>query len=120
MSAIPTSTAFTVFPAPEDGQPMLTGLEWKVVALALREASDGGCGGIVPPSRLTRLFRRIAHALTGWEGPRPLADPRLETLRRFVCTSRWGHHDAAALAQSLLQQGFSQPQVRAVAMLVGR
>ncbi|HWL46196.1 MAG TPA: hypothetical protein VNQ31_00635 [Sphingomonadaceae bacterium] len=120
MSAIPQPTTFTITPGAEAGQPMLSRLEWKVVALALHEASERGCSGIMPPSRLTRLFRRIGRALTGWEGPRPLADPRLETLRRFVCTSRWGHRDAAVLAQRLVEQGFSQHQVRAVAMLVAR
>ena len=120
MSAIPDSATFTIQPAPSAEPPSLSRLEWKVVALALREASEGGCHDVLSPSRFRHWLSRMVRAVTGWEGPRPLADPRLETLRRFVCTSRWGHGDAASLAQSLLHQGFNQNQLRAVAMLVGR
>jgi hypothetical protein len=119
MSAIPEPTAFTLASAIPDEQPMLSGLEWKVVALALRE-TDTCCGTDDAPSRLAHLLRRIGRALTGWEGPLPLANPRLETLRRFVCMLRRGHRDAATTAQSLVRLGFSPRQLHAVAARVRR
>jgi hypothetical protein len=119
MSAIPEPTAFALAADSPDEQPMLSGLEWKVVALALRE-TDTCCGADGGPSRFAHLLRRIGRALTGWESPLPLANPRLETLRRFVCMLRRGHRDAAATAQSLVRLGFSQRQLHAVATLVRR
>ncbi|WP_232475827.1 hypothetical protein [Flavisphingomonas formosensis] len=100
--------------------PQLSPLEWKVVALALREAGDRGCGGYTPPSRVGTFFRSVLRILTGYQGQLPLADPKLETLRRFVCTAR-GHAEAAAdLGRKLVELGFSKGQVAAVAMLAQR
>lgn len=94
--------------------PVLSDLEWKVVSLALRDAGDACArsgGGVLG---------RIWSALTGLEPKRPLADPRLETLRRFVCTARRRRDEATALAGRLLDMGFSQPQIAAVALLARR
>jgi hypothetical protein len=46
----------------------------------------------------------------------PLADPRLETLRRFVCRVR-GRADVSDLSNRLTEFGYSQNQISAVAML---
>jgi len=93
--------------------PPLSRLEWQVVSLALREAESCGCGGVAPPSRLSRLWA----ALTGREQARPLADPRLETLRRFVCRLRWNDAAAEKLGQELVDLGYSPNQVNAIAAL---
>ncbi len=94
--------------------PELSDLEWKVVGLAIRDAGEGRArpaGGL--PGRLWS-------ALTGLEPRRPLADPRLETLRRFVCTARRRRDEATALAARLLDLGFSQRQIAAVTLLARR
>ena len=93
--------------------PVLSDLEWKVVSLALREAGESVIG---EPGRLGRQLRALWSAVTGWEPKRPLADPRLETLRRFVCTQR-GRRDAAHLAARLLGMGFTPSQLSAVTLL---
>ena len=100
--------------------PALSPLEWKVVALALREAGDHGCGGYTPPSRFGMFVRRMVAALTGYQGKLPLADPKLETLRRFVCTARGRAEVAAELGRKLIDLGFSARQVAAVATLARR
>jgi len=100
--------------------PQLSPLEWKVVALAMREAGDRGCGGYAPPSRIRTFFRAVLRVLTGHPGQLPLADPRLETLRRFVCTARGRAEVASELGRKLVELGFSTRQVAAVAMLAQR
>jgi len=100
--------------------PQLSPLEWKVVALALREAGDRGCGGYTPPSPIGSFFRRALQLLTGHPGQLPLADPKLETLRRFVCTARGRAEMAAELGRRLVELGFSTRQVAAVAILAQR
>ena len=93
---------------------MLSDLEWKVVSLAIRDTGEACArsrGG---------LLARVWAALTGLEPKRPLADPRLETLRRFVCTARRRRDEAAGLAGRLLDMGFSQRQIAAVTLLARR
>jgi hypothetical protein len=96
--------------------PVLSDLEWKVVSLALREAGQAVTG---EPGPLARRLRALWRAVTGWEPKRPLADPRLEALRRFVCTQR-GRRDAADLAARLMGMGFTQNQLSAVTLLARR
>ena len=90
--------------------PPLSALEWKVVSLAMREAGDAvraeGRGW------LTRLFG----SATGLRPKLPLADPRLETLRRFVCRVR-DRADVSELKPRLIELGFHPNQIKAVAML---
>lgn len=120
MSAFPDPAAFTILAAPGEEPPTLSRLEWKVVSLALKEAEKGGCGGVRGRGRISRALRAVHRFITGARGALPLADPRLETLRRFVCLLHWGNREAEKLARRLVDQGFTQNQVRAVALLVGR
>lgn len=101
----------------ERADPALSDLEWKVVAIALREAGDG-CG--VRPADRGGALARFWRAVTGFEPRRPLADPRLETLRRFVCTARRRRDEATALAARLIDMGFSRRQLDAVTLLARR
>ena len=96
--------------------PTLSDLEWKVVSLAMRELGDAAPR---EPGRLGRRLRAFWSAVTGWEPKRPLADPRLELLRRYVCTQA-GRRDAAELAPRLLSHGFTQNQLSAVTLLARR
>ena len=92
--------------------PPLSALEWKVVSLAMREAGEGGCGA----SRPRGWLRRIIDGGMGARPKMPLADPRLETLRRFVCTVR-GRADVSELKRRLVEFGFHPGQISAVAVI---
>lgn len=90
--------------------PPLSPLEWKVVSLAIREAGeDGGAG------RRSWLARLVGSA-AGLRPRLPLADPRLETLRRFVGQVR-DRADVSDLGPRLIELGFHPGQISAVAML---
>lgn len=93
-------------------QPHLTTAEWRAVAVALRDAERFACPHPAGESegRLSRLLR----ALTGIEAPRPLADPRLDTVRRFVCATRRNVARAGEIAGELIGLGYSQEQVEAL------
>jgi hypothetical protein len=92
--------------------PTLSALEWKVVSLAMREAGEIGCVDGLSRSWIGRFVRRASGAAPKM----PLADPRLETLRRFVCRVR-GRADVSDLSNRLTEFGYSQNQISAVAML---
>jgi hypothetical protein len=87
--------------------PPLSALEWKVVSLAMREAGA--------ESR-RRGWRDRLIGGAGLRPKLPLADPRLETLRRFVCTVR-DRADVSELSHELVELGFHPSQISAVAML---
>lgn len=88
----------------------LGALEWRVVALARREADRFGRAAIAEAGALGRLFAR----LTGMRGVARLADERLEALRRFVCLARRGDLRMAAAAATLDALGFSTGAIHAV------
>jgi len=92
--------------------PALSALEWKVVSLALREAGEAGCGG----TRRRGWFRRVIDGSAGLRPKLPLADPRLEALRRFVCRVR-DRADVSELKPRLIELGFHPNQISAVALI---
>lgn len=92
--------------------PPLSALEWKVVSLAMREAGEAGAGG----ARRRGWIGRMIDGTTGVRPRLPLADPRLETLRRFVGQIS-GRADASELQRSLIELGFHPNQISAVAMI---
>ena len=93
--------------------PTLSQLEWQAVSGALAHASECGCGNPDNP----RLASRLLRALTGSEGPRPLADPRLEAVRTFVCETNRHRRIAKHHVPALLDDGFNDRQVDALALL---
>ncbi len=92
--------------------PPLSALEWKVVSLAMREAGEADRGG----TRRRGWFGRLVDSSAGLRPKLPLADPRLETLRRFVCRVR-ARADVSDLKGLLVELGFHPTQITAVAML---
>ncbi len=92
--------------------PPLTALEWKVVSLAMREAGEAGAGG----TRRRGWFGRLIDGSAGLRPKLPLADPRLETLRRFVCKVR-ARADVSELKRLLVDFGFHPGQISAVATI---
>jgi hypothetical protein len=95
-----------------EAQPHLTTAEWQAVTVALRDAERFACVAAPdrPEGRLARLYR----ALTGIERPRPLADPRLDAVRRFVCASRRNVARAREIAGELIALGYSRDQIEAL------
>lgn len=89
--------------------PPLSALEWKVVSLAMREAETG-------VERRRGWLGRWIDGSTGIRPRLPLADPRLETLRRFVGRVR-ARTDASDLKRRLVEFGFHPSQISAVAMI---
>ena len=76
----------------------LDALSLKVVHLARREPADGLAG--------RGFWGRLHQRLVGNDqAPRPLANPRLEALRRFCILSREGHPQGTQLRQDLLSAG---------------
>lgn len=86
--------------------PPLSPLEWKVVSLAMREANEIG----------RSWFDRLLGNAAGLRPKLPLADPRLETLRRFVSRVR-DRADVSDLKSRLVELGYHPGQISAVAML---
>ncbi len=100
-----------------DARPSLTALEWGVVAAAFSDASGHACGSARKPSRWAAGLRGLIRALTGLGPPRPLADPRLEKLRYFICFTRDHGQPSQRIWNELLEMGFSEAQVEAFALL---
>jgi hypothetical protein len=96
-------------------QPRLSTAEWQAVTVALRDVERFACAAPAGKAegRLSRLFR----ALTGIEQPRPLADPRLDAIRRFVCASRRNVARARDIAAELIAFGYSRDQIEALRMI---
>lgn len=83
----------------------LSPIEAQVVELAL---ADG------PSTLATARWRRGLAALFGLRPARPLASPRLETLRRFVVLTRYARAAAAKEMTKLLGLGFTIEQLCAI------
>jgi hypothetical protein len=97
-------------------QPSLSRTEWKAVSIALSDAETYSC---VPAQRgvIASKISNVFHLLTGIERKRPLADPKLETLREFVCATRRTRKAPEQLVPRLIDQGFNYAQVEALALL---
>lgn len=102
--AFPASSATRISPNPLD---RFAPIERNVIALAVHDP----VASIEPPGRVARLLR---HWL-GLEPPNQLADPRLETLRRFTILLR-AAPDRIRLAEvrRFLAAGFTTAQARAL------
>lgn len=110
INAVITAPATARYPA----LPALSRHEWQAIAIALRDAESAGCAARAgSPGRIARLF----HWLTGIEPRRPLANPRLEALRRYVCTLRRERHAPDHAIQTLIDLGYSRRQLDAIDLL---
>lgn len=93
--------------------PTLNQLEWRAVSDAFAEASKCGCGKSDTP----RLTNRLLRAVTGGRARRPLPDHRLEAVRSFVCETSRHRRIAKHHVPALLDHGFNDRQVDALALL---
>jgi len=96
-------------------QPHLSTEEWQAVTVALRDADRFACAAPrgAKEGKLARLFR----LLTGIEQPTPLADERLDTVRRFVCASRRNVQRAREIGAELVAHGYSAAQIEALRLV---
>lgn len=85
--------------------------EWSVIALARRD----NIASLAPDS----WWQRMRHRLFGIEAPRPLANERLETLRRFAVLARLRRHliNPSEIAR-LVAAGFSAFQADVLLSLI--
>lgn len=97
--------------------PTLSRTEWQAVSIGLQDALKYGCAGPPELGSLKARLQRLLSLVCGIEPPRPLADPRLEALRRFVCSARRGQPIKNEHAPTLIEQGFSPLQLNAIALL---
>lgn len=98
-------------------QPELSATEWMAVSVALNDAADCGCGIPAEPGSLKARIGTMVRAVFGGEPRTGLADPRLETLRRFVCTTRQRRQVDDGYAAQLSELGFNRAQIDALALL---
>ncbi len=84
-----------------------TPLEDQVIDLARVDS----LGSLEVPGRIERLFTFLFGLSPGSQ---PLADPRLEALRRAVVVSRHRHHLPDVQAAELRVAGFTPEQIRMI------
>ncbi len=96
--------------------PSLNSIEWNTVTLALKDA-ERGVWLQTESNTLRARVGRFYTRLTGNVPARPLADPRLDTLRRFVDATRRTRRVAEQLVPAMIAQGFNRAQVDAIALL---
>lgn len=92
--------------------PKLNDLEWQAVSVALSDATTCGCGDVVEPKAITRILRSIF----GIKPAQPLADPKLEAVRRFVCMAKL-HGVVDAQRAILSKYGYNGRQIAAMVLL---
>jgi hypothetical protein len=96
--------------------PHLSQNEWAAVAVALNDARDCGCATAPYPEE-PGIVRRAIGFLFGLRTRTPLADPRLEAIRTFVCASYRRRQPALELARPLEDHGFNIAQIKAMGQL---
>jgi len=99
--------------------PKLGRIEWHAVSIGLQDVAKCGCGDIPKPGSLRSGLTSLSRMMTGIEPPRPLADPRLEAVRKFVCVTQRLRRRADKYAPALEEQGFNRAQIETLALLAG-
>ncbi len=99
---MPTADSFTRHPTCPTLDRPLSDLERRVVHLGRVDADRGDRGRAGP-----RWLGGLVVFLTGTRRSQPLAEGRLETLRRFAAATRRGDAAAPYLATELRALGFS-------------
>jgi hypothetical protein len=97
-------------------QPKLTRVEWQAVAVALRDADKRRPAARAANEREGRVAS-VLRWLTGIETPTPLADPRLDAVRRFVWAARSHSRNVLELAPELMRFGYSPAQIEALRLV---
>ncbi|PTM47328.1 hypothetical protein C8J24_0723 [Sphingomonas aerolata] len=109
--AAPVASRPTISAAQTEGRAGFTQLEWHVIMLAKQD----GLRRLAVPGRLDRALRTIF----GLSERSPLADPRLEALRR-LSVHAWRHGFALPVAEieRFLAAGFHRGQIEVLVQRV--
>lgn len=94
--------------------PILTLLEQSVVALAIKDADAGFAGPLHREASLRAKLSMMYCKVAGVRGHTPLANPRLEMLRRFASATHRLRRPADTLIPELIAQGFDEEAITAV------
>lgn len=98
----------------------LSGIERTVIELARQEAGTRRASCAEPRSRLMAKLRRLVDIVAGRRGPLPLANPRLEALRRFACSAATGGVIREDEVGMLVRAGFTWAEAQAVRVVAAR
>ena len=97
----------------------LSQTEWRAVTVALRDAEHFGTAVARQVGQPEGGIARALRWLTGIEAPRPLADPRLDALRRFVWAARRRSARVRDMVPELMDFGYSPTQIEAIRLVAG-
>jgi hypothetical protein len=92
----------------------LTREDWMAARIGAEDAARYGCRQPAAPRETLSRFARFLVWLLGENAPRPLANPRLEAVRRFACATRAGHQPGVALVSELHRLGVQPAHLAAL------
>ncbi|NKJ42078.1 MULTISPECIES: hypothetical protein [unclassified Novosphingobium] len=95
--------------------PALSRQDWLAAHVGAHDADSIGCRAPAVPSHEKTRLKRWMTRLFGDNAPMPLADPRLEAVRRFACATRAGKAPDGALIGELHQRGLDDAELAAIA-----
>lgn len=98
--------------------PTITALsrqDWLAAHVGMQDARSIGCRAPAPIASERGRLGRLWVWLVGENAPAPLADPRLEAVRRFACATHAGVGADAGLLGELHQRGLADAQLDAIA-----
>lgn len=109
----------TAAPAPFYASPArsttLSRQDWLAAHLGAQDAETIGCRAMAAPPAQRGRWGRFKLWLLGDNAPMPLADPRLEAVRRFACATHAGVDPSQDLVGELHGFGLAAPQIEAIA-----
>jgi hypothetical protein len=97
-------------------RPTLSKMEWSEVAQALESAAACGCRADETAHR-QGVLARVGTALLRDRRTGPLADPKLEAIRRFACDTYRRRAPADEHVAGLAAHGLNPAQIEAIALL---
>lgn len=100
---------------PNTLSPALSRQDWLAAHVGAHDADSIGCRAAAVPDHAKSRIQRWMTRLLGDNAPMPLADPRLEAVRRFACATRAGRRPDPALIGELHQRGLDEPELAAIA-----
>ncbi len=95
--------------------PALSRQDWLAAHVGAHDADTIGCRAPATPDHAKTRLQRWMTRLFGDNAPMPLADPRLEAVRRFACATRAGRLPDGTLIGELHQRGLDDAELAAIA-----
>lgn len=95
--------------------PALSRQDWLAAHVGAHDAETIGCRAPAVPDHAKTRMQRWMTRLFGDNAPVPLADPRLEAVRRFACATRAGRTPDGLLIGELHQRGLDDAGLAAIA-----